>query len=158
MNKSLFLLYLGLTIGMLVAYFVQPIELRHVITYGVMMVIFSHKRITDVVMFLFLVTFCIIYPLTFVLTGIKWYEPILLVYVMFGLFYNTFKKVDKPIFVNEGDISLFPVVFKWKGMTVDTRHGNNGLIIGEYGDGTFDVLFDNSIVRVIDVSEIYKVY
>ncbi len=156
--KNLSLIYLGITIGLVLGYFIQPFEIKYVIIFGVFAVLYSNEKLMEFVSFLFLVTLCLVYPMLIMLTGIEWYEPLLLLWVMFVLFYNTFKDIKKPIFVNEGDISLFPVVFDWKGKTVDTRDNKNGLIIGEYGDGTFDVLFDKGVVKGVDVSEIFKVY
>lgn len=114
MKKGYILFTLGCVVGLFVQQYVikNQMGLKEYIIFIMVMLVFSIDKVWEVFTFLFLTSYVIATPFTWVYGSFKWYEPLLLLYILTALVYKVFfdNKVKNPLMVEEGDIERFPVV------------------------------------------------
>ena len=110
MNKGYFKFMMGVCVGFLLTRYMSfPPTWTLIASLFGFSLFFSFDKLVHVVGFFFLCTLMIYLPCTWI-DGFKWYEPLMYLYLMLVLVYNYFPKEYKPLFVNEGDITRFPVI------------------------------------------------
>lgn len=126
MKKGYLVFMSGVLVGMLVQqYFKTPMTVNGVVTFVTLVLIFSFDKSTEVFSFLFLSTTLLYYPLTWVSGDFKWYEPIFFIWFFYVLFYNVFKKMDRPISVDLNDVLRFPPQFVESTENIDWEQRYN---------------------------------
>lgn len=66
-------------------------------------------KLHNVVMYFLLLTYIIYLPITWTTGSFRWYEPLMELWFIVILCYNIFPKKYKPLFVDYGDVTRFPV-------------------------------------------------
>ena len=105
---------LGCLVGLIIQQYVfksQP-TIKEYIIFISMILVFSVDRIYKLVNFVFLTSYLIVIPFTWVYGKITWYEPFICLYILIAVIYNVFidNKVKYPLLIEEGDIERFPIV------------------------------------------------
>ena len=113
MNKTHFLL-IGMVMGLVITKLLNhPITWTNIGYVSVIFIIISIDKLNKVVMWFFIITYLIYTPMTWIHDTMKWYEPLLYLYLFIMLLFSYFpKKRNKPLFVDYGDITRFPPKFK----------------------------------------------
>lgn len=133
-DNSTSLMYFGMTLGLLVAYLSKkPITLETVCFFGVITILTVRGKFFDFLRLTIITSIILLYIGQWSLGNFKWYEPILLVWFGGSIIYTLFGKVEKPVFVNENDVTTFPPVF-----VPETYHQDDidytGILKGIVGD------------------------
>ena len=113
MKKGYSIFILGFVVGMLVKQYVFKNEMGvwdYVFCVG-MLLVFSNDKLTEFIFFLFLTSYVVTIPFTWVNGDIRWYEPLVMLYVLISLVYSVFirdKGVVNPLMIDRDDIVRFP--------------------------------------------------
>lgn len=112
MKKSFLLLMSGIIVGMMIQQYIIKDEMGMwwYVYLVVMAFIISSERVWEVVYTLFIYSFIVMYVSTWVHGMFKWYEPLILLWVIIGFVFHT-PKIKGTLFVEEGDITRFSPTF-----------------------------------------------
>ena len=86
-----------------------PPTWNSILIMSVLTIIFTFDQLNKVVMFFFLTTMVLFYPISWMNGSFKWYEPLVELWFIGILCYSYFPKKYKPLFVDYGDVTRFPV-------------------------------------------------
>lgn len=114
MKRGYFIFMMGTLVGMVLQQYVFKNEtsVETYVTYFVLIMIFSFNRSTEVFSFFLVNTLMVIYLITWMDGNFRWYEPLIFLWMGYVLYLTVFdKKMNRPIFVDEGDVLRFPPRF-----------------------------------------------
>lgn len=102
----------GIIVGMMIQQYIIKDEMGMwwYVYLVVMAFIISSERVWEVVYTLFIYSFIVMYVSTWVHGMFKWYEPLILLWVIIGFVFHT-PKIKGTLFVEEGDITRFSPTF-----------------------------------------------
>lgn len=111
MNKSYLTFMLGVIVSSIVYHFTKtPPTWTSIITVSIISLILTFDKLNNVVTFFFLTSMVIYQPICWSIGIGKWWEVLFEIWFIVILCYNFFpKKPTKPLFVDYGDITRFPV-------------------------------------------------
>lgn len=111
MKKTYFIFMSGIIVGLLIQQYIIKDEMGvgGYLYLVVMTGIFSNDKLWDFFVFLFLTSYVLVIPFTWVNGDIRWYEPLVVMFIIFSLVRTLFfrNKVNTPIFVELGDVVRF---------------------------------------------------
>lgn len=117
MKRGYFIFMTGTLVGMIFQQYVLKGEtsVGAYIIYFTLIMIFSFKKSSEVFGFFLISTVIVMYPIMWMISDIKWYEPLIFLWLMYVLYVNVFNKVERPITVDVNDVLRFPPQFVPQG-------------------------------------------
>lgn len=109
-NKNYFHFMLGVIVCSIIDHYSKtPPTWTSIIIISVLTIIFTFDKLNKVVMFFFLTSMVIYQPIGWMMGKFIWWEVLIEIWFIVVLCYNYFPKRYKPLFVDYGDITRFPV-------------------------------------------------